>query len=88
MAGISLLRPPLKEERTVALTNCSGVWGCAFENWGVMRGSRKVLAREWERDWVCYDIKTDPEELHPRSDCADLVAEAQRIHQRLPGREP
>jgi len=86
MAGISLLRPPLEETRTIALTNCSGVWGCAFENWGVMRGSRKVLAREWERDWLCYDVKADPEELHPRSDCADLVAEAQRIHKRLPGR--
>ena len=38
MVGTSLLR----KERThaeVPLTNCSELWGCAFRNWGLMRGT-------------------------------------------------
>jgi arylsulfatase A-like enzyme len=86
MAGSSLLRPG-RPERTMALTNCSGVWGCAFENWGVMRGFKKVLAREWERSWLCYDVARDPAELSPLplGECGSLVTEAQKIHGRLPG---
>ena len=47
MIGSSLLGP----ERThgiVPLTNCSELWGCAFRNWGAMRDSLKIEAREWD----------------------------------------
>ncbi len=87
MVGSSLLRPNYVP-RTMALTNCTGVWGCAFENWGVMRGSRKVIARQWDPDWLCYDVSTDPAEKQPieLAKCQDLVAEAVRIYGGLPGR--
>ena len=87
MPGASLLRPD-HPERLVALTNCTGVWGCAFENFGVMRGWRKVLAREWDRSWLCYDLRADPEETQPLGSeaCGDLMSEADRIYGRLPGR--
>jgi hypothetical protein len=72
----------------VTLTNCTGVWGCAFENWGLMRGWRKVLAREWDRSWLCYDLRADPDETQPLGPeaCGDLMSEADRIYGRLPGR--
>ena len=87
MIGWSLLRPGRPDE-TIEMTNCTGVWGCAFENWGVMRGWRKVHAREWDTSWLCYDVKADPEELTPLSleSCRDLVDEAERIYGGLPGR--
>ena len=50
--------PPL------ALTNCTGIWGCAFRNWGMMRGSLKLEGREWDSTWRCYDVLSDPHEQH------------------------
>jgi glucan phosphoethanolaminetransferase (alkaline phosphatase superfamily) len=87
MVGSSLLRKG-RPERTVAMTNCAGVWGCAFENWGVMRGWRKVHAREWDTSWLCYDLKEDPDELAPLDldSCRSLVDEAERIYGGLPGK--
>lgn len=89
MVGGSLLRGA-RPLTTLALTNCSGVWGCAFENWGVMRGTRKVHAREWDADWLCYDVAADPDELRalPLADpeCADLAARATALFGSLPGR--
>jgi arylsulfatase A-like enzyme len=72
----------------LSLTNCAGVWGCAFENWGVMHGTRKVHAREWDKEWLCYDVAQDPSERAPLAlaACADLVAKADQVFGRMPGR--
>jgi arylsulfatase A-like enzyme len=87
MVGSSLLRSH-SDPQPVALTNCAGIWGCAFQNWGVMRGSTKVLAREWDSDWLCYDVSRDRQELNPLSSptCDELAREAERLHGGLPGR--
>jgi glucan phosphoethanolaminetransferase (alkaline phosphatase superfamily) len=89
MVGGSLLRPG-RSLTTLAMTNCSGVWGCAFENWGVMRGFRKVHAREWDKEWLCYDVQSDPSEMSPipLSDpgCAALASRADEVFGALPGR--
>ncbi len=87
MVGRSLLRP-LEREPLVAMTNCSGVWGCAFENWGVMRGSHKLIAREWDNGWLCYDVSADVDELSPLAltHCGELLTAAERVFQALPGR--
>jgi arylsulfatase A-like enzyme len=86
MPGHSLLRPsPAKG--ALALTNCSGIWGCAFRNWGMMRGTMKIEAREWDRVWHCYDVKADPREerdLTPAA-CGDLAALADAIYGGPPG---
>ena len=86
--GKSLLRPELNDE-TLSLTNCAGVWSCAFENWGAMRGWRKVEAREWDSHWRCFDLQSDPKEQNDLGEaaCAELVSYAQAKHARLPGGE-
>jgi glucan phosphoethanolaminetransferase (alkaline phosphatase superfamily) len=85
MPGQSWLRP-VEPPRALALTNCSGVWGCAFRNWGVMKGTRKLEAREWDRAWHCWDVAADPREEHDLGPgaCADLVGVAARAHGGLP----
>ena len=86
--GRSLLEPGHDPEVTRVLTNCSGVWGCAFENYGVMRGFRKLHAREWDHDWLCYDLKADPAERAPlpAEDCLDLRRVADETFGDLPGK--
>lgn len=84
--GDSLLRPNHRI-RMLPLTNCAWVWSCAFENWGVLHGWRKLEAREWDHQWHCYDTAQDPGEkydLGPEA-CPDLVEFAQATFGRLPG---
>ena len=85
MIGSSLLRT----ERThgiVPLTNCSELWGCAFRNWGAMRDTRKLEAREWDSDWHCWDVATDPTEQHDLGSgaCPELARAANQLSGSLP----
>jgi glucan phosphoethanolaminetransferase (alkaline phosphatase superfamily) len=86
MLGTSLLRKGLTT-RALPMTNCASVWSCAFENWGYMRGSKKLEAREWDPGWHCYDVLDDPFE---RNDlgveaCGDLKSLALQTFKRRPG---
>jgi arylsulfatase A-like enzyme len=86
MVGRSLLRP-VERTAPIALTNCAGVWGCAFRNWGMMSGSKKLEAREWDTTWHCYDVLEDPREQHDlgAAACGDLAGRAEALHGGLPG---
>ena len=89
MVGESWLRPldDSKPPTTLAMTNCSGVWGCAFKNWGMMRGFLKLEGREWDDQWRCFDVAADPFEKHDLgpSGCGDLPELAEKVHGGFPG---
>ena len=88
MIGASLLREPVNA-RPMPLTNCAGVWSCAFENWGYMRENLKLEARAWDVDWHCFDLASDPYETKglPLEACGDLKSLALTTFERLPGGE-
>jgi len=79
MPGASLLRGGSPPDRSIFLTNCSQLWACAFKNWGVIRGTKKAIANQGDHAWNCYDVATDPFELHDlgADACADLRALAE-----------
>jgi glucan phosphoethanolaminetransferase (alkaline phosphatase superfamily) len=83
-----LLRSELTTE-PLPMTNCAGVWSCAFENWGIMQGPRKLEARSWDVGWNCYDVEADPHEQSklPLEECQDLLKVAQKTYGRLPGKD-
>jgi glucan phosphoethanolaminetransferase (alkaline phosphatase superfamily) len=85
MVGASLLRPR-PPPAPISLTNCSGIWGCAFRNWGMMQRQLKLEGREWDNQWHCYDVFADPREEHDLGPaaCGDLVPLAEKIHGGLP----
>jgi glucan phosphoethanolaminetransferase (alkaline phosphatase superfamily) len=87
MPGHSLLRPELTTE-PLPMTNCAGVWSCAFENWGYMQGPRKLEARAWDTGWHCYDVEADPLEKLPMppEECGDLLQRSLQTFGGLPGR--
>ena len=84
--GHSLLRPGLSDQ-PLLMTNCAGVWSCAFENWGIMRQNLKVESRAWDVGWKCHDVRRDPYELEnlDLSECGNLVELANKAYGRLPG---
>jgi arylsulfatase A-like enzyme len=69
MVGTSLLRRD-RTRGVLPLTNCTDTWGCGFRNWGAIRQSLKIEAREFDAEWRCYNLAIDPKEQH------DLGAEA------------
>ncbi len=77
--GKSLLRGGSSPDQAFALTNCSELWACAFKNWGAIRGTKKLISHQGAREWSCFDVATDPEEMHPLdpSACADLLPVAE-----------
>jgi Sulfatase len=79
MPGTSLLRGGSPVDKPVILTNCSELWACAFKNWGVIRGTMKVVGTQVDRAWNCFDLARDPDELHDLgpAGCGDLVALAE-----------
>ena len=81
ITGQSLLRGGSSPDLPHVLTNCSGLWACAFKNWGAMQRNRKVLAMQGDREWRCVDTDVDPEELRPMpiEHCADLVPLAETL---------
>jgi arylsulfatase A-like enzyme len=89
MMGNSLLRSE-RTQGVIPLTNCSELWGCAFRNWGAMRGPLKLEAREWDFDWHCWNVATDPREERDlgRAACGPLVAAAQGLFGGLPRSAP
>jgi glucan phosphoethanolaminetransferase (alkaline phosphatase superfamily) len=86
MQGQSLLRPGYSH-RALPLTNCAGVWSCAFENWGYLEGALKLEARLWDDSWHCFDLEGDPKESHSltRGECQQLEHKALELFGRLPG---
>jgi hypothetical protein len=74
MTGVSLLRAPPPADRAVVMTNCSELFSCASPNWGAMRGTLKLFAREGDRAWHCFDVAADPDEEHDlgADACGDL----------------
>jgi len=89
MMGHPLTRP----ERTleaVPLTNCTWVWECAFRNWGVMQGPLKVQAREWDNEYHCFDLRSDPEESQNLGEgaCGSLPLLARSFYHHMPNVTP
>ncbi len=90
MEGHSLLRPVLTTE-PLAMTNCGGVWSCAFENWGYIQGHIKLEARAWDVAWHCYNLASDPFEKFDLGMstpvCRSLRDKAMHQFGRLPGKQ-
>jgi arylsulfatase A-like enzyme len=86
MIGHPLTRP----ERTtdaVPLANQTSIWDAWEPNFGMMQGSKKVLARKDDDAFLCFDLATDPTEEHDLGEaaCADLAGRARREYGGLPG---
>ncbi|HVY45193.1 MAG TPA: sulfatase-like hydrolase/transferase [Minicystis sp.] len=85
--------PITRRERTigpVVLTNCTWVWECAFRNWGMMLGPMKIEAREWDGEYHCFDVTSDPDEIDNLGEdaCAPLPGIARRIFHVMPNDIP
>lgn len=89
MIGLPLTRPELPTW-PVPLTNVSWVWEYRYPNWGMMLGSKKVVALAGDERYRCYDVASDPGERHDLGEaaCGDLVGAARATFRILPREMP
>ena len=89
MPGRSLLRP--YEERTpIPVTNCTAMFPCPVNTWGLYAGDRKLLARVYDNGWRCLALDAPGERLVEGSDpaCAALRSASLQTFPVLPNGSP
>jgi glucan phosphoethanolaminetransferase (alkaline phosphatase superfamily) len=55
MAGRSLLRPPAPRA-PIPVTNCTAMFQCPTNTWGLLDEDRKLVSAVWDGGWWCYAL--------------------------------
>jgi hypothetical protein len=87
MAGRSLLRPPPASPVALPMTNCTTMWQCPLNVWGVLQGDRKLTAQAWDGACRCMKLATGEHEV-PLAECADLVTASRAFFPKRPNGDP
>jgi hypothetical protein len=90
MTGRSLLRP-YEARPPIPVTNCTGMFPCPLNTWGLYAGDKKLVARIYDGGWSCFQLGEPGGEraLDPAdSTCADLRGVSQRTFPLLPNGQP
>lgn len=89
LGGASVLRSPAAPVAPVPVTNCTGMFPCPLDTWGVLAPGRKLVAQRWDGDWGCFDLATE-ERAAPPDDpaCRGLREASRRTYRTLPNGRP
>jgi hypothetical protein len=87
LAGRSLLRPPPPAPPVLPITNCSGMWQCPINAWGVLAGDRKLSSQVWDGEWRCL-VTSGGEHEVDLARCADLVQASRAFFKTKPNGAP
>lgn len=85
--GRSLLRPRPADPPALPITNCTGMWQCPLNAWGVLRGDRKLFSQAWDGEWRCLDLSGGEHEVD-LARCRDLAAASRGFFPRKPNGAP
>lgn len=85
--GRSLLRrvPPDAPPLVVPITNCTGMFPCPLDTWGLLADRRKLVAQRGDGDWQCFALD-GPERHAPADDrtCATMRERSRTTYASLP----
>ena len=87
MPGRSLLRTLPAEPASLPITNCSEMWRCPLDAWGVLAGDRKLFAQVWDGAWRCLSLRGGEHE-DELARCADLVQSSRGFFPTRPNGTP
>ncbi len=87
LVGRSLLRPPSPLPAPVPLTNCTDMFPCPLDNWGVLGDRREIAAQPWDGNWRCIDVASGAPIAFDAA-CGTLAKASRRWFPRLPNHHP
>lgn len=80
MAGRSLLRP-YEPRGPLPVTNCTTMFPCPLNTWGVYEDDHKLVAHIWDGNWECLVASNGEEKIAPGGDTVcPRLAEVSRKH--------
>jgi hypothetical protein len=88
--GASLLRPAGTQAPT-PVTNCTGMFPCPLDTWGLLAPGRKLVAQRWDADWGCFDLHAGERYVDPTQNdeaCRALRAASMRTYKAMPNGHP
>jgi len=85
-SGSSLLGTSLPDTR-VPITNCTELFPCPLNTWGVLGTHEKWIAQPWDSDFHCLSLVPTEHEA-PRESCAELRRTGLTLFDRLPNGQP
>ena len=87
LPGRSLLRPPPAVTPMLPITNCTGMWQCPLDAWGVLAGDRKLFSQVWDGEWRCLTLAGGEREVD-LARCSDLQEASRRFFEKKPNGMP
>jgi hypothetical protein len=87
--GRSWLRPYDGEQPTFPITNCTAIFPCPLNTWGMIGGGHVLHAKVWDEHWSCYRVGDADTEV-PLTDapCRKLMAESREPFRLMPNGRP
>ncbi len=82
--GESLLRENILA-RDIPITNCTAMFPCPVNTWGLLRGDHKLIAQAWDGAWRCMALAGGEHEVGlEEPSCQALLAASRRVFDKLP----
>ena len=88
LAGRSLLRPYAPMAAAIPISNCTAIFPCALNVWGMMKDDHAVTARPWDSGFRCVDFTSGEDDAPMTGECARLREDSKAFFPLLPNRRP
>jgi Sulfatase len=88
LAGRSLLRPYTPMAAAIPISNCTAIFPCALNVWGMMKDDHAVTARPWDSRFRCVDFASGADDAPMDGECARLSEDSKAFFPLLPNRRP
>lgn len=89
LEGQSLLRPFAGTRAPVPLTNCTPLFSCPLQNWGVLGDTQVLVSQAWDDDFRCVELRSGREGLSlGEPACARLKQASRALWPLLPNGRP
>ncbi|MEP7124463.1 MAG: sulfatase-like hydrolase/transferase [Byssovorax sp.] len=88
LAGRSLLRPYSPMARAIPISNCTAIFPCALNVWGMLRDDHAVVGQPWDYGFRCVNFATGDDAAPMADACLQLREDSKAFFPTLPNRRP
>ncbi|HEX3595142.1 MAG TPA: sulfatase-like hydrolase/transferase, partial [Polyangiaceae bacterium] len=86
LIGRSLLAPRTPLAEPVPVTNCTSLFPCPLDTWGVLDDAHLLAGQPWDSDFRCLTLQGAADA--PPEDCASLLTASRRWFPKKPNGRP